>query len=399
MPSSNRLVPLAVAVALALTIAAAPAQAAADPNVLCHKTVVKQLEKYKKTHLKLYRNCIDKQNRNLIPGPCLDATSDAKLGLANQKVSAAIAKKCTMGNLAVLGYRSDCQYGPATAGVGGTCFALPVTTATEFAECMKCWKGAEFSRYVGTLYASHAQEVCGTALDDTSATCSAVGCASPTPEQRDLGDNAENDCQRMLSKAGLNYLLKREKILDRCMLRGLTYPACLADPKTQLQLAKAETQKQTLILKKCTNYEPVANAPFCCRTGQGQTCSAAIDRNDCTTNLAGTIQEGKFCGSLSCNGGTNDGVSCAVDSECPGGACNGSCANSPGPGKALTWWEHCPNNEPCPGPTLGDIDGVIQCVDDVADELVGNVLCLQFPNGGACPTPAAPPTPTVTPTP
>jgi len=374
MPSSNRLVPLtvAVAVALALTVAATPAQAAADPNVLCHKTIVKQLEKFKKTHLKLYRNCIDKQNRNLIPGPCLDNVSDAKLGLANQKVSAAIAKKCTMANLATLGYRTDCEYRPATAGVGGTCFALPVTTATEFAECMKCWKGAEFSRYVGTLYASHAQEVCGAALDDTSAVCSAVGCTTPLPDQRDLGNNSENDCQRFVSKAGINYLLKREKILEKCLLKFGDLTTCLADPQVQLQLAKAETQKQTLINNNCGNHAPVASPPYCCKT-TGNQCVVSASRDDCTTNLNGTIQSGKQCG------------------------LGGTCENPPGNAKSITWWEHCPGNDPCPGPTLGDLDGLIDCVDQTADTLVGGLLCLQFPNAGACPTAVPTPIPTATP--
>jgi len=240
---------VAVAAFIALLGTACPTQAA-DPNALCHKTVVQQLEKYKKTHLKLHQKCLDKENKGTIGGPCLDAVSSAKLGLTKGKVAAAIAKKCMMTNLATVGYRSDCQYGPATAGVGGTCFALPVTTPLEFAACMMCWKGAEFARYVGTLYASHAQEVCGAALDDTSAVCSAVGCTTPLPNQRDLGDNSENDCQRMIAKAGINYLLKRERILEKCLLKlgpllG-SLATCLADPIVQLQLAKAELQKQTL---------------------------------------------------------------------------------------------------------------------------------------------------------
>ena len=145
-------------------------------------------------------------------------------------------------------------------------------------------------------------------------------------------------------------------------LRRAGYATCLADPKVDLQLEKAEIQKQTLINKFCNNFEPVADPPFCCRTGGPmQQCVAATTREDCLA-LGGThsVTEGRTCDM-------------------------GSCANIPGPGKSLTWWEHCPNNEPCPGPTLGDMDGVIQCVDDVADQLVGNVLCLQFPNGAACP--------------
>ncbi|MEO6028734.1 MAG: hypothetical protein ABIR79_17865, partial [Candidatus Binatia bacterium] len=76
----------------------------------------------------------------------------------------------------------------------------------------------------------------------------------------------------------------------------------------------------------------------------------------------------------------------------------GSCANIPGPGKALTWWENCPTDASC-ATDVSDIHDVIECVGDVADGLVGNVLCLQFPNAGACATPAPTPTPSVTPTP
>jgi hypothetical protein len=364
-----------VVVAVAIVSGSASASyAATDPNVLCHKTVVKQLEKYKKTHLKLYRNCLDKENKGVISGPCLDAVSVAKLADTNLKVTANIVKKCQLANLATLGYRTDCQYGPATPGIGGTCFGLPVTTVTEFAECLKCWKGAEFARVEGILYASHAQEVCGTALDNTSTTCAAVGCVTPLPEQHDLGDTGENDCQRMLSKATMNYLLKREHILENCLLKFGSLATCLADPKVQLQLSKAETQKETLIEKKCNNRNPVASPPFCCNTGPAQTCVAALDRNDCVTNLGGAVKEGKVC-----NAGTCDAIG--------------------GPNHPLTWWESCPSNEPCPGPTLGDMDGVIGCVDSIADGVVDTLLCLQFPNSGAaCATPAVPtPTPTSTP--
>ncbi len=364
---------LAVNAAIVLAIGLGPARAATDPNVLCHKTVVKQLEKYKKAHLKAYRNCLDKENSVDISGPCLDTVSAIKLAGTNAKVTDAIAKKCTMTNVAAVGYRADCQYGPATPGVDGTCFALPVTTPSEFAECMKCWKGAEFARLEGILYASHAQELCGTALDNTSTTCAAVGCTTPLPDQHDLGATGEGDCQRMLSKATMNYLLKREHIFEKCLLKVGSFATCAADLKVQLQLAKAETQKQTLINKKCNNRHPVASAPFCCVTGQAQACMAALDRTDCTTNLGGTVKEGKTCNA-------------------------GTCAPVGGPNQTLTWWESCPNNEPCPGPTLGDMNGVIGCVDSIADGLVGNLLCLQFPNANACATPAVPtPTPTSTP--
>lgn len=128
----------------------------------------------------------------------------------------------------------------------------------------------------------------------------------------------------------------------------------------------------TLINKKCNNRNPVASPPFCCNTGPAQACVAAVDRNDCVTNLGGAVKENKVCNL-------------------------GTCDSIPGPNHPITWWESCPSNEPCPGPTLGDMDGVIDCVDSIADGLVGNLLCLQFPNASACPT-ATPGVPTPTPT-
>ena len=100
---------------------------------------------------------------------------------------------------------------------------------------------------------------------------------------------------------------------------------------------------------------------------------AAASRGDCLAISGAAVKEGKVCTAGTCDPGT-------------------------GPNKPLTWWEQCPSNEPCPGPTLGNMDGVIGCVDSIADDLVGDLLCLQFPNASACPT--ATPTPGVpTPTP
>ena len=71
---------------LALSIIAlgsGSARAVSDPNVLCQKTVVKQLERYKKAHFTRFRTCLDKENAGDIPGPCLDATSAGKLALTS----------------------------------------------------------------------------------------------------------------------------------------------------------------------------------------------------------------------------------------------------------------------------------------------------------------------------
>ena len=359
---------VAAAALVALLGSASPTRAA-DPVALCHKTVVKQLEKYKKDYIKNHIKCLDKENTGDIAGPCPDALANAKIGLTKIKVKANIAKKCTLDLLTNdIGYRSDCAYGPVTSGIGGTCAVKSVASVNDFTDCMQCWKEAEFARFAATLYASHAQEICGANLDDTSPVCASLGCASPVPDQRDLGSGGEYDCQRFVAKAGFNYLRKREQTLEKCLLAGGTLGSCLDDPIIQLKLAKAETQKETLISKKCSNYDPTAAVPFCCKT-TGNDCVVVADRAACGT-AGGTVQEGKTCdpGTLKC---TN-----------PAGA------------KPLTWWDSCPTNDPCPGPTMNDDSDLSDCVDRVADSVVGNLLCLQFPNQGACPTPVPMPTST-----
>ncbi len=134
-----------------------------------------------------------------------------------------------------------------------------------------------------------------------------------------------------------------------------------------LKLAKAETQKQALIQNKCGgNRVPSLGSSFCCRFGMGNSCIAAADRADCE-NMSGDVQEGKLCD---------------VDLKC-----------APAP-KTVTWWGSCPSDSgPCPGPTLATMDDVVDCLDSTADQIVDELLCMQFPNGNACPTPNPTPTP------
>jgi hypothetical protein len=373
-----RLTAVAAAAALGLLAAVVPSQAATDPLALCHKTVIKSLEKFKKAVLKRHEKCLDQDNKLVIDGPCPDVVASTKIAVINSKVKIKIASKCTLAQLngvGGLGYRTDCAYGPATPGADGACAALPVGTVDEFTECMKCWKEADFRRYIAILYASHAVEECGP-LDDTSTTCSDLGCTTPLPEQRDLGDNSEGDCQKGIGKAGVKYMLKREKVLEKCMLKGCDHGTCLAggcllDPTVPVKLAKAESQKQVIVQNKCGgNRVPSLGSTFCCRT-TANNCIVPADRTDCV-NMGFTVQEQKMCD---------------VDFTCS-------------PAKTITWWGSCPSDSgPCPGPTLATMDDVVDCIDSTADQIVDELLCMQFPNGNACPTPAVTPTPTVTPTP
>ena len=346
----------------------APAPIQADPAG-CQLTIARQLTKYKKVYLKAHLRCLRLDNLGRIPGPCPDAVALLKIDAVNQRVAAAVAGACSMADLAALGFPSDCAFEAVATGIEGQCAALPVTTSDEFAECLKCWKGAELSEFTAILFASHANEVCGGSVDETSPRCSEIDCTTPFPAQHDLGSSADNDCQIGIGKAGIRYLLKRERTLEKCALAGETRASCLADPAVQLVLTRAEDAKEALIMRRCGNRVPTADPPFCCRTGMGNACTMQATRDDCLTS-GGTVQEGKTCNvSLECDPVT-------------------------GPGQAFTWWENCPESTTCPGPALSNIQGVVDCVDTSADVIVDELLCFQFRgNGGTdwpCPVDGSP---------
>jgi hypothetical protein len=341
-------------------VLAAPIWAEAD-TITCQKTIARQLQRFKKKHLKAHLRCLRLDNLGRISGPCPDITAQLKIQRSHDAVVLKIADKCTMSDIAALGFPSDCTFEAATTGVEADCIAdhNPIDTPTEFADCLTCWKGAELSEFEALLFASHAIEVCGGSLDATSSVCSDLDCTTPLPIQRDLGDTGENDCQVAIGKGGIRYLLKREKILERCALAGGTAASCLGDLEIQAKLQTAEDRKEAYIQSRCNNRIPTADPPFCCRTGTGQTCTVAATRDDCVNVLGGDVMEDKNCVA-------------------------GSCDPIPGPNKPITWWENCPENDTCPGPTLANISDLIGCVDSAANAIVSELICFQFPrNGGA----------------
>jgi hypothetical protein len=327
---------------------------------------------YKRTHLLVHRQCLDYQNRNNLAGPCLDNSPRAQLRLltTNQRIVDGMAKKCTMADIAALGFPGNCAFEAATGGVEAQCAALPVTTVAQFTECLKCWKGAELKEFEAILYASHALELCGGDLGETSPRCSDLDCTTPLPVQRNLGSTGENDCQRAIGRSGMKYLLDRERILEMCARRGGTRASCLDNGnelglRALASLARAEQQKINGIKKMCGNRAPVPDPPFCCRTGTGNQCTAAATREDCLSVVGQTVQENKTCGvGLTCD-------------PVPGG-------------QSITWWSNCPESDTCPGTALADINDLIDCVDTAANAIVDELLCFQIrSNGGAdwpCPT-------------
>ena len=339
-----------------LTILIVGSSAFADP-VLCEKQMVKQLAKLKKVAVKALGKCIDKDNKGaLVPtDACPDLVTQAKIQKTRDKVREVIGLDCSLADVALLGFSLDCNLDTPDSAAETACAALPVSSSTEFADCLACWKEARINHFAAFLYASHAVEVCGGDATGASTICSSLECAHPPlPNQVDLGDTGENDCQKAIGKAGIKYLLSREKLLEKCALAGGTEASCDADLTLALKLDKAKGKVGVLVQNKCGNRAPVANPPFCCRSGMGNMCVAAADRDTCLLG-GGTVQEGKICG-----GGN-------------------TCDPQPGNQK-VTWWEQCAErvSGTCTGAALVTREDMVECIEDNAELVVDRVLCYQF---------------------
>jgi hypothetical protein len=355
--------PLAAALAVGALVAGAAVPAGAEP-VKCQKTIVQQLAKLKKQVLKRTEKCIDNQNVGKTSGPCPDAATQLKIQTTRDKAIAKIALNCPDPDRTTLGFPSSCAFETVSSGIEATCAVLPVTSPAELATCLACWKQAELFEFVATLYASHAVEVCGGSLDETSTVCSELDCTTPLPDQRDLGDTSENDCQKSIGKAGVKHLLAVEKILERCGLAGGTSASCLADLDVQAAIDKSEQKLAEGIHNKCGNRKPVPSVPFCCKMGMGNACVAASTRDECQM-LGGTVQNNKTCG---------------VSNTC-----------DPVMGmQEITWWSSCPESDTCPGTSVTTLDNLIDCVDTTAHATTDELLCLQFPSGWPCPSDGSP---------
>jgi hypothetical protein len=338
----------------------------ADP-VTCQKQIIKNLLKFKKNDLKDLGKCLDNENFGKITGPCPDAATLLKINKVKTAVHTKISSSCPDPDIVTLGFPTSCalEAGP-TGAAEQTCASLPVTNAADLADCLMCWKSAEVAEFIASLYASHATEVCGGAVDDTSTVCSDLDCATPLPVQRNLGSTGEGTCQQGIGKAGIKHLVSVEKAYEKCgLLAGSNQVTCTADLGVQAAIQKAQLKLQTYIKNKCGNRAPVPNPPFCCKTGMANACVAAASRTDCTNNLGGTVQEDKTCG------------------------VSNTCDPVMGPNQKITWWSTCPQKATCTGDNL-TLDNLISCVDQSAQQISGEMLCIQFPSGWTCPADASP---------
>src|SRR5215475_5519508 len=133
---------LATALVLGAVVAGAAGPVRADP-VKCQKTIVQQLAKLKKQVLKRTEKCIDNQNVGKITGPCPDADAQLRIQSTRDKVVAKIALNCPEPDRTTLGFPGNCAFETVSSGVEATCAALAVTSPTELATCLACWKQAE----------------------------------------------------------------------------------------------------------------------------------------------------------------------------------------------------------------------------------------------------------------
>ena len=294
--------------------------AAADP-VLCQKTIAKQYTVLQKKALKGVAKCLDKENLGTLDGPCPDAATATKLAVARQKVEAKVATLCSIGDAAALGFGSGCGFGPSNedSAVEASCRALPVTTPAELAACIACWTDADVAEFLALLYASHAYALCAGPPDLASTVCSAGGCSGApgsAPDQRDLGDTDENECQRAIGKAGVKYLLAREKLLGKCALAGGTRDSCRDDPILEAVSDKAEAKRSAAIDAKCGELQPSPTGGQLTWWGTcerrdcgGYTVTTPEDVDECVEDRADEIVEAMLCYQFPRNG--------QIDWPCP----------------------------------------------------------------------------------
>jgi hypothetical protein len=319
--------------------------------------VASELRKYMKVYFLTQVECIYEVNDLHIPGPCPDAHARAIIGKSAARVHAALAATCSAEDLAALGYGSDCRRGAdVPTGVQAACAALPLADGADLARCLLCWQDAWLGQYMAFTYASHAVDLCGGVLDDTSPTCMPLPCPAPLPDQRNLSDPPEDDCQRGIGRATTKFIMKRQQVLDACALSGRTRSDCLADPRVRLVLDTKLAQFRRVFARECEEQRPVLSSPFCCRCAVGGMCIDAADRPAC---------EAAGCDVLE-------------DFSCEAGAC----ARLPQP--VLTWWTHCPEGRvwECPGVPLASLDDMMNCIGSGTVHLVEELLCLRFPGAG-----------------
>jgi hypothetical protein len=139
-------------------LVAVPAQAPAltGPAAGCQKGLAKGLAKFKKAKIKAWSKCLN----GLLKGTgCDTAGRDAAIAGAIDKARAAITSACFVDPLLFnappegIGFAQNChlEVGALEPYEQG-CFGLPVSNASELADCLVCWKEGEIYEWLKILY-------------------------------------------------------------------------------------------------------------------------------------------------------------------------------------------------------------------------------------------------------
>src|SRR4029453_13040883 len=154
--------------ALGALMAAGVGQVGAEP-VKCQKTIVKELAKLKKQVLKRSEKCLDNHNLGKITDDCPDAAAQEKIQTTQDKAIAKIALNCPDPDRTTLGFGTSCAFESAPSAAEADCAAMTptITSPSDLATCLACWKQAELFEFVATVYAPHPLQCCGGRPDET----------------------------------------------------------------------------------------------------------------------------------------------------------------------------------------------------------------------------------------
>ncbi len=250
--------------------------ASAHADVKCRSTVSKESAKLTQAIAKTLQKCEQTVHDGKLAGPCsTDTKTQDKIQKGKDKLKAAINKACATST----GEFSFGRCPNVTDTFGFNCGDILIQSKDGEADCLSCLADANANELVHrVMYASFL-----------------------APATKNIGK-----CQAAIGKSTVAFYTAESKSLAKCqaaLLKG-KLSSC-PDQKTTDAIQKAEDKKVAAITKACCGPDGVCG---------GATCSAGS-----------ALQ-------VVCQGGANDGVACANDSECPGGTCvSAATENAGGP--------------------------------------------------------------------
>ena len=241
-----------------------------DP-VNCQKQVNKNPLKFNEDVLEEGREVRrHPEHRKDLRGPCPDPATQLKIQTVAGDDPDQDRASCVRSPISRrLGFPTSCDVrDDGATGIEGTCAgAAGHDAAAELAACLMRWKGAELAEFLAVLYAVTREPSCAAACSTRPRrVCSDLDCTTPLPNQLDLGDTGENDCQKAIGKAGIKHLVSIEKVLEKCGLLGNDRATCLADLVVQTGITEVADQarhRHPQQVRQQSRSDP--DPPFCCQ--------------------------------------------------------------------------------------------------------------------------------------